>query len=86
MPVEFAKAGDLPEPQDGIERYVCHRICRDSKERVVLMKELSLVQAAREGLNEELKIDSNTCFLKIENALNKKDNQAADITDPDGQG
>jgi len=49
------------------------------------MKELSLVQAVREGLNEELKIDTNACFLKVENALNKKNNRAADITDPDGQ-
>jgi len=49
------------------------------------MKELSLLQAAREGLNEELRIDTNTCFLKIENALNKKENRAADISDDDGQ-
>jgi acetoin:2,6-dichlorophenolindophenol oxidoreductase subunit beta len=49
------------------------------------MKELSLLQAAREGLNEELRIDTNTCFLKIENALNKKDNRDADITDANGQ-
>jgi acetoin:2,6-dichlorophenolindophenol oxidoreductase subunit beta len=49
------------------------------------MKELSLLQAAREGLNEELKIDTNTCFLKTENALNKKGDRAADVTDADGQ-
>jgi pyruvate/2-oxoglutarate/acetoin dehydrogenase E1 component len=41
------------------------------------MKELSLVQAAREGLNEELKIDTDTCFLKIEGALNKEERSAA---------
>ena len=49
------------------------------------MKELSLLQAAREGLNEELKIDTNTCFLRIENALNKKEDRSADIIDPDGK-
>jgi acetoin:2,6-dichlorophenolindophenol oxidoreductase subunit beta len=42
------------------------------------MKELSMVQAAREGLTEELKTDKNTCFLKIENALNKKEGKEAD--------
>jgi pyruvate/2-oxoglutarate/acetoin dehydrogenase E1 component len=41
------------------------------------MKELSLLQAAREGLNEELKIDTDTCFLKIEGALNKEERSAA---------
>jgi pyruvate/2-oxoglutarate/acetoin dehydrogenase E1 component len=49
------------------------------------MKELSLLQAAREGLNEELKIDTDTCFLKIENDLGKKENRAEDIAHPDGQ-
>ncbi len=49
------------------------------------MKELSLIQAAREGLNEELKIDTDTCFLKIESDLNKKDNSTADASGPNGQ-
>jgi pyruvate/2-oxoglutarate/acetoin dehydrogenase E1 component len=49
------------------------------------MKEMSLIQAAREGLNEELKSDTDTCFLKIGIDSNKKDNSAASTSGPDGQ-
>jgi len=48
------------------------------------MRELSLIQAADEGLNEELKKDPDTCFLRIENAFNKKEQRTMDITNPDG--
>ena len=50
------------------------------------MKELTVLQAAREGMHEELKKDPDTCFLRIENNLNKKEMGIKDIINPDLKG
>ena len=52
---------------------------------MVLMRELSLIQAAYEGLRQEISKDTNTCLLRIENVPGKKDNGISDPGIPAGE-
>ena len=49
------------------------------------MRELSLIQAAYEGLRQEINKDINTCLLRIEDVLDKKDNGISDFGIPAGE-